>query len=87
MTIPLLRQIILEFAASLENQPEYAHLWNFTTDKDANDLILTNPNAFLYGAISDQQIQAERAWQLPYNLKQRLGHLDPFQPLRFWLCR
>lgn len=49
----------------------------FTPHPEANQLILDNPFAFLLAVIFDQGIPAERAWRAPYDLRQRLGHLDP----------
>ncbi|MFI7514089.1 DUF6884 domain-containing protein [Micromonospora echinofusca] len=49
----------------------------FTPHPEANTLILTDPFAFLLAVIFDQGIPAERAWKAPYDLRQRLGHLDP----------
>ncbi|MEE6258002.1 DUF6884 domain-containing protein [Plantactinospora sonchi] len=49
----------------------------FTPHPEANTLILTDPFAFLLAVIFDQGIPAERAWKAPYDLHQRLGHLDP----------
>ena len=43
----------------------------------ANKLIFTDPFAFLLGVIFDQGITAERVWEAPYLLRQRLGHLSP----------
>jgi len=48
----------------------------FIEDKKANNFLLKNPNAFLFGVIFDQGILAEKAWSAPYILKQRLGHFD-----------
>ena len=48
-----------------------------TPHPEANRLILDNPYAFLLGVIFDQGIPAERAWRAPYELRLRLGHLDP----------
>jgi uncharacterized HhH-GPD family protein len=50
---------------------------SFTPHPDANRLIVEDPFAFLLGVIFDQNIAAERAWRAPYDLKERLGHLDP----------
>ena len=50
---------------------------NFTPHPAANALIINNPFAFLLAVIFDQGIPAERAWRAPYELMQRLGHLDP----------
>jgi endonuclease-3 len=37
------------------------------------------PMEFFYGVIFDQGISADRAWEAPEKLKQRLGHLDPYK--------
>jgi uncharacterized HhH-GPD family protein len=49
----------------------------FTPDPAANALIRNDPFAFLLAVISDMGIRAERAWALPYLLRQRLGYLSP----------
>lgn len=49
----------------------------FTPNKDADRLIRDDPFAFLLGVVSDMGIRAERAWALPYHLRQRLGSLTP----------
>ncbi len=49
----------------------------FTPDPSANQLIVEDPFAFLVAVISDMGIKAERAWALPFELRRRLGHLDP----------
>ncbi len=43
---------------------------------DEKDLIIHNPNAFLFGLISDQSVKAETAWSLPYKLKDRMGTFE-----------
>lgn len=48
-----------------------------TDDPSANDFVLADPFAFLVGVIFDQQINFERAWAAPFELRRRLGHLDP----------
>ena len=50
---------------------------DFTSNADANELIRTDPFAFLCAVIFDQGVPAERAWLAPLLLKERLGHLDP----------
>lgn len=47
-----------------------------TGDPDADAFLRENPNAVLIGVLLDQQIRAEVAFSGPYNLSQRLGHLD-----------
>lgn len=53
--------------------------WLFTPDMEANRLIQNNPLAYLFAVILDQGIGAEKAWKAPYELMQRMGHLDPFR--------
>lgn len=43
-------------------------------DPKDNQLLIDNPNAFLFGVIFDQQIKAERAWAAPRELYKRLGN-------------
>jgi len=47
------------------------------TWKGANDLLLSDPFAFLLAVIYDQRQRAESAWRYPHILKGRLGHLSP----------
>lgn len=49
----------------------------FTKDQDADQLLVDDPFAFLVGVIVDYQMPAERAWGLPYRLKQRLKGWGP----------
>lgn len=49
----------------------------FTPNPAANHFLIENPFAFLLAVIFDQGIVAERAWAAPYELRRRLGHLDP----------
>jgi uncharacterized HhH-GPD family protein len=49
----------------------------FTPHPQANRLLIDDPFAFLLAVIFDQGIGAERAWRAPYELRLRLGHLDP----------
>jgi uncharacterized HhH-GPD family protein len=48
----------------------------FTDISEADALIKSDPNAFLFGVLFTQGIPAERAWAGPWLLRQRLGHLD-----------
>src|SRR5438105_507373 len=50
---------------------------SFAEDPAANDLVISDGFAFLLAVIFDQSIRAERAWAAPFELKLRLGHLDP----------
>lgn len=51
----------------------------FTPNPDANRLVTDDAFAFLVAVIADMGIKAERAWALPYELRQRLGYFDPMK--------
>ena len=44
-------------------------------DELVND-IEGHPHAFVIACIMDRQIHAEKAWRIPYELKQRIGYFD-----------
>lgn len=48
-----------------------------TGHAEANHLVVSDPFALLLGVLFDHGIPAERAWRAPFDLQQRLGHLDP----------
>jgi uncharacterized HhH-GPD family protein len=48
----------------------------WTDAPEANRLLETDPLALLIGLVLDQQVKMEKAFSGPYELKQRLGHLD-----------
>lgn len=48
----------------------------WTEDPAANELLERDPLALLIGMVLDQQVRMEKAFGGPYELKQRLGHLD-----------
>lgn len=48
----------------------------WTENPAANELLETDPLALLIGMVLDQQVKMEKAFGGPYELKQRLGHLD-----------
>lgn len=50
---------------------------SFTGRPDPDRLLHEDPNAFLIGVLFTQGIAAERAWAGPWELRERLGHLDP----------
>jgi uncharacterized HhH-GPD family protein len=66
---------LLDYAAV--NAPDQPGTSSFTPHPEANALVMQDPFAFLLAVIFDQGIPAERAWRAPYELRQRLGHLDP----------
>lgn len=53
-----------------------SHLDSWKLSREVADLILNDPNAFLIGSIFNYQILFQKAWEAPFKLKQRLGHLD-----------
>lgn len=67
---------LLEFGKSLSTH-EVRGEPSFTEDPEANRLVIEDGFAFLLGVIFDQNVPAERAWGAPFELKRRLGHLDP----------
>jgi len=50
---------------------------SFTGIPAADALLESSPNAFLIGVLFTQGIPAERAWSGPYELRNRLGTLEP----------
>lgn len=51
----------------------------YAKTEDADRLLRSDPFAFLLGVVLDEGITAEHAWQGPFTLMQRLGHLDPWR--------
>lgn len=49
----------------------------FTGDDDADRLLETDPNALLIGFVLDQQVPLQKAFSGPYELRKRIGTLDP----------
>ncbi|HYW22984.1 MAG TPA: HhH-GPD-type base excision DNA repair protein [Terriglobales bacterium] len=54
----------------------------WTGRPEADHLLETDPLALLIGLVLDQQVKMEKAFSGPYELKQRLGHLDAGQIAR-----
>jgi uncharacterized HhH-GPD family protein len=50
---------------------------SFSGSPPADALLESDPNAFLIGVLFTQGIPAERAWQGPYLLRERLGTIEP----------
>ena len=66
---------ILEYGRTLEKIVKF----DPTLNPEANKLFTDEDDfstAFFFGVIFDQSIPAEQAWEKPFILKQRLGHLD-----------
>jgi uncharacterized HhH-GPD family protein len=49
----------------------------FTGDDDADRLLEEDPNALLIGFVLDQQVPLQKAFSGPYELRKRIGTLDP----------
>jgi uncharacterized HhH-GPD family protein len=47
-----------------------------TGNPDADALLRTDGNAIVIALLLDQQVRAEMAFEGPYKIKERLGHLD-----------
>lgn len=54
------------------------HLW-LTDDEEACRLLAQSPTAFVIGFILDQQVTVQKAFRGPYDLRDRVGTLDPAQ--------
>lgn len=52
------------------------HLW-LTEDEQHCRLLAQDPNAFLVGFILDQQVTVQKAFRGPWEMRERLGTLDP----------
>lgn len=73
-TEKIVAQLLAFDAANPSPVPEVAV---FVPDNtDAESYLRQNPFAFLTAVIFDQGIVAERAWEAPWLLRQRLGHFD-----------
>lgn len=51
----------------------------FTDNPDANQLVndlRDHPHAFVLACLMDRQVPSERAWRIPYELRNRLGFFD-----------
>ncbi len=49
----------------------------FTGNDEADRLLETDPNALLFGFVLDQQVPLQKAFSGPYELRERIGTLDP----------
>jgi endonuclease III len=72
----LAEQLVKEGYEKLAAPPAFI---KFTGVQEADDLLndlAGHPHAFVFACIMDRQIKAEKAWLIPYELKQRLGFFD-----------
>ncbi len=68
-------QILLEFGKKKMkeiNKEGYFAKHNLKADR----FIWENPLTFLIAVILNQSMKAEKVWEIPYLLNERLGHLD-----------
>jgi endonuclease-3 len=72
---PVAREL-LAYGRELESQGAAQVGGSFSGIPAADELLSSNPNAFLLGVLFTQGIPAERAWAGPWLLSERLGHLD-----------
>lgn len=49
----------------------------WTANEEANRLLASDGNALLIGFVLDQQVTVQKAFEGPFVLRARLGHLDP----------
>ena len=68
---------LLAYGSELEADGAERPMPEFTPNEAANRFLVEDPWAFLVAVISDYQIRAERAWELPYLLSERLGGWGP----------
>jgi len=55
------------------------NLYDWGLSKDESNFLLKNHNALLFGAIFDYGYRYKKAWQAPFELNRRIGHLDLFR--------
>lgn len=73
---PIAAKLIAKGSAILDAKPSFVE---FTHDRGADELVndlAEHPHAYLIACIMDRQIKAERAWRIPYELRQRLGTFE-----------
>jgi endonuclease III len=65
-------QALLEFTPTVPNRSLFP-----TLVPEAAPLIETDPYAFLIAVCLDRGAKAQVIWTIPYDMKMKLGHLDP----------
>ena len=68
-----IRDALIEYGKELERKKSYPL---FTNNLKADDLVRNNAFAFLIAVLMDHGMKAEKAWEMPFELKLRLGHLN-----------
>ena len=67
--------LLVAYGNKLSQEARYSII--FTDNPEANEFVLSDSNAFLFGVILNQWIKSERAWAAPFFLSQRLNGLRP----------
>lgn len=68
-----IKEALIQFGEKIGRQKKEKY---FTPNLEADNLIWNNPLAYLFAVILDQSMKAERVWEIPFILKNRLGHLN-----------
>lgn len=90
MTSTRIIDILIKRGNELLNQPYEPN--RFTGHREADELLNSlsdYPHAFVLACVMDRQIRAERAWMIPYHIKNEIGGFE-FDQLRntelsFWV--
>lgn len=72
-----IRDRLVDYGHKLLNEPQKT--FEFTKNIEADKLVadLTgHPHAFLLACLMDRQIKAEKAWLIPYLLKEKIGNFS-----------
>lgn len=76
ITKTMLRKYPPPLLNSRSKKPNFKQ-WSLS--EESINLYKSNPNAFFIAAIFDRAITADKAWEIPYQLKKRLGHLNVYK--------
>ena len=71
-------ELIIQFGSEVSKSDPVVNSL-LASSKDADQLIRRDPFAFLVGIICDGSSSVSSGWDIPYLLKTRLGHLDPYR--------
>jgi len=66
-------QKLLDYADELYEEGNRKELAFVPDNSEANNLVITNNNAYLFSVLFDWGQEAERAWEFPWELKKRLN--------------
>jgi len=71
----LIKSKLLEYGHS----QSFTKTIEFTSNKEANDLLIRNKFAFLIAVVLDQGKRVEDVWEIPFRMKRNLGHFNPVE--------